>query len=49
VQPDQTTPQQFTIAVVSAPVAHPSPGDTTALADAPVAETIRDNADTAEE
>jgi len=49
VQPDPTTPQQSTIAVESAPVAHPSPGDTTALADASVVETIRDSTGAAEE
>ncbi len=48
-QPDPTTPRQFPIAVVSTPPAHPSPGDTTALADASVVETIRDNTGTAEE
>lgn len=48
-QPDPTTLQQSTIAVESALVAHPSPGDTTALADASVAGTIRDKAGTAEE
>jgi hypothetical protein len=49
VQPDLTTPQQSTIAVESALVARPSPGDTTALADASVVGTIQDKAGTAEE
>ena len=48
-QPDPTTPQQFTIAVASAPVAHSSPGDTTAPADASVVETIRDSTGAAED